>query len=53
MPMIEVRHLYKSFEQKGNTVEALRDICLAIEVPVTFTELSECPAQAKVRSCGV
>lgn len=31
MPMIEVRHLYKSFEQKGNTVEALRDICLAIE----------------------
>lgn len=31
MPIIEVRHLYKNFEQKGNTVEALKDISLQIE----------------------
>ena len=31
MSMIEVRHLYKSFEQKGSTVEALRDVSLQIE----------------------
>lgn len=31
MPIIEVSHLYKTFEQKGNTVEALKDISLQIE----------------------
>lgn len=31
MPIIEVRHLYKTFEQKGSTVEALKDISLQIE----------------------
>lgn len=31
MSMIEVRHLYKSFAQKGSTVEALRDVSLQIE----------------------
>lgn len=31
MPIIEVRHLYKTFEQKGNMVEALKDISLQIE----------------------
>lgn len=31
MPAIEVRHLSKTFEQKGNSVEALRDISLTIE----------------------
>lgn len=31
MPIIEVRHLYKTFEQKDSTVEALKDISLQIE----------------------
>lgn len=31
MPAIEVRHLYKTFEQKGASVEALKDISLQIE----------------------
>ena len=31
MPAIAVRHLYKTFEQKGETVEALKDINLTIE----------------------
>lgn len=31
MPIIEVSHLYKTFEQKGNAVEALKDISLQIE----------------------
>lgn len=31
MAAIEVRHLYKRFEQKGITVEALRDINMTIE----------------------
>lgn len=31
MPAIEVRHLYKTFEQKGGSVEALRDISLQIQ----------------------
>ncbi len=31
MPAIEVRHLYKTFEQKDGAVEALRDISLLIE----------------------
>ncbi len=31
MPIIEVRHLYKTFEQKDNSVEALKDISLQIE----------------------
>lgn len=31
MPAIEVRHLTKTFEQKGNSVEALKDISLTIE----------------------
>lgn len=31
MSAIEVRHLYKTFEQKGGSVEALRDISLRIE----------------------
>ena len=31
MPAIEVRHLYKTFEQKGGSVEALKDISLQIE----------------------
>ena len=31
MSAIEVRHLYKSFEQKGGLVEALKDISLQIE----------------------
>ena len=31
MPIIEVSHLYKTFEQKGSTVEALKDISLQIE----------------------
>lgn len=31
MSAIEVRHLYKTFEQKGGRVEALKDISLAIE----------------------
>ena len=26
MPAIAIRHLSKTFEQKGNSVEALRDI---------------------------
>ena len=30
MPAIEVRHLYKTFEQKDGAVEALRDISLLI-----------------------
>ena len=31
MPAIAIRHLSKTFEQKGNSVEALRDISLDIE----------------------
>ena len=31
MPAIAIRHLAKTFEQKGNSVEALRDISLDIE----------------------
>ena len=31
MSAIEVHHLYKTFEQKGNRVEALKDISLEIE----------------------
>ena len=31
MAAIEVRHLYKKFEQKGVTVEALSDINLTVE----------------------
>ena len=31
MAAIEVRHLYKSFTQKGMTVEALSDINLTVE----------------------
>ena len=31
MPAIAIRHLSKTFEQKGNIVEALRDISLDIE----------------------
>lgn len=31
MSAIEVHHLYKTFEQKGSRVEALRDISLEIE----------------------
>lgn len=31
MSAIEVRHLYKTFEQKGGSVEALKDISLVIE----------------------
>lgn len=31
MPAIEVRHLYKTFPQKGGGVEALKDISLQIE----------------------
>ena len=31
MPAIEVRHLSKTFEQKGNSVEALKDISMTIE----------------------
>ena len=31
MAAIEVRHLYKRFEQKGVTVEALSDINLTVE----------------------
>lgn len=31
MPIIEVRHIYKTFEQKGDSVEALKDISLQIE----------------------
>ena len=31
MPAIQVRHLYKTFEQKGSRVEALKDISLNIE----------------------
>lgn len=31
MPAIEVRHLSKTFQQKGNSVEALKDISLTIE----------------------
>lgn len=31
MPAIEVHHLYKTFEQKGGSVEALKDISLRIE----------------------
>lgn len=31
MSAIEVHHLYKTFEQKGSRVEALKDISLEIE----------------------
>lgn len=31
MSAIEVRHLYKTFEQKGSRVEAIKDISLSIE----------------------
>ena len=31
MPAIEERHLSKTFEQKGNSVEALKDISMTIE----------------------
>lgn len=31
MPAIEVRHLYKTFEQKEGAVEALRDISLSVD----------------------
>ena len=31
MPAIEVRHLYKTFEQNGSRVEAIKDISLSIE----------------------
>ena len=31
MPAIAIRHLSKTFEQKGNSVDALRDISLDIE----------------------
>ncbi len=31
MSAIEVRHLYKTFQQKGETVEALKDISFAVE----------------------
>lgn len=30
-PIIQVEHLCKSFEAKGGTVEAARDICFSIE----------------------
>ena len=51
MPAIAIRHLSKTFEQKGNSVEAMRDISLDIEE--TSTESLECPVPGKVPWCGV
>ena len=47
MSEIEVKHLTKTFEQKGLHVEALKDINLTIEAE-TSTESSECQEQEKV-----
>ena len=44
MAAIEVRHLYKRFEQKGVTVEALSDINL------TGTTLNQCQAHRKTQA---
>ena len=46
MSEIEVKHLSKTFEQKGVHVDALKDINLTIGA--IFTESSECPVQEKV-----
>ena len=47
MSEIEVKHLSKTFEQKGVHVDALKDINLTIGRAI-FTGSSECPVQEKV-----
>lgn len=47
MTEIEVKHLSKTFEQKGMHVDALRDTTLRLRREI-FTELSECPVQERV-----
>lgn len=48
MSEIEVKHLSKTFEQKGVHVDALKDINLTIGAGDIYGIPSECPVQEKV-----